>query len=583
MSEAAWRRRFRAARTTLPGWARDDQERLIYASNTGGKWEVYAWDRRRETHRQVTDRPAGTLRGQLDPDGRRICWFDDDRGSEFGRWVVEPFQGGTRETVAPEIGPAYSAGLAIARSFVVLGTSTEAGNAIHLARHGEPPDLLYAHRESAWVSGLSRDETFLCISHSEHGDSRHPALRIVDLTARAVAELWDGPGRGLWAAGWSRVPGDQRLLVHHERRDMPRPLIWDVRRSEVVELEVDLPGEVEASWYPDGSALLLEHDYRGRSELYRYDLASGALERIPVEPGTITEARVRPDGEIWYAWTQSSTPPEVRADGRVLLRPPGDPAPGGVAYSDYMVDGIHIFVAEPPGPRPHPTIFEIHGGPPAHDRDSFSPLVQAWVDHGFAVVLVNYRGSTGYGKTWRDALEGNPGFTELGDIAKVHDWVIRSGIADPKSVILAGRSWGGYLTLLGLSLQPERWALGLAGVPVGDYFAAYEDEMEPLKAFDRSLFGGSPEEIPEVYRARSPITYVERVRVPVLIIAGEHDPRCPIRQIENYVARLRESGKPHEVYRYDAGHGSLVIDEAIRQVEIQIAFAARHMGTRPPQ
>src|SRR3990172_4844843 len=79
MSEAAWRRRFRAARTTLPGWARDDQERLIYASNTGGKWEVYAWDRRRETHRQVTDRPAGTLRGQLDPDGRRICWFDDDR------------------------------------------------------------------------------------------------------------------------------------------------------------------------------------------------------------------------------------------------------------------------------------------------------------------------------------------------------------------------------------------------------------------------------------------------------------------------------------------------------------------------
>ena len=583
MSEAAWRRRFRAARTTLPGWARDDAERLLYASNAGGKWELYAWDRRSETHRQATDRLAGTVRGQLDPDGRRIFWFDDDRGSEFGRWAVEPFAGGTRETLAPEIGPAYSAGLAVARSFVVLGTSTEAGNAIHLVRHGEPPEPLYAHRENAWVSGLSRDETLICISHSEHGDSRHPALRVVDLTGRAVAELWDGPGRGLGAAGWSRVPGDQRLLVQHERQDMPRPLIWDVRLGEVIEVDLDLPGEVEASWYPDGSALLLERDYRGRSELYRYELASGARERIPAEPGTITEARVRPDGEIWYAWTRSSTPPEIRADGRVLLRPAGDPAPGGVAYSDHTVDGIHVFLAEPPGPRPHPTIFEIHGGPPAHDRDAFSPLVQAWVDHGCAVVLVNYRGSTGYGKAWRDALEGNPGFTELEDIAKVHDWVIRSGIADPQRVILAGRSWGGYLTLLGLSLQPERWALGLAGVPVADYLAAYEDEMEPLKAFDRSLFGGSPEEIPEVYRARSPITYVERVGVPMLIIAGEHDPRCPIRQIENYVARLLELGKPHEVYRYDAGHGSLVIDEAVRQVEMQVAFAARHLGTCPPQ
>src|SRR3989337_1501824 len=206
MSEAAWRRRFRAARTTLPGWARDDPERLLYASNTGGKWEVYAWDRRTETHRQVTDRPAGTLRGQLDPEGRQIFWFDDDRGSEFGRWVVELFEDGARELVAPEIGPASSAGLAIARFLVVLGTSTEAGTAIPLARRGEPPELLYAHRESAWVSGLSRDETLLCISHSEHGDSRHPALRIVDLTARAVAQLWDGPGRRLGAAGGARVP-----------------------------------------------------------------------------------------------------------------------------------------------------------------------------------------------------------------------------------------------------------------------------------------------------------------------------------------------------------------------------------------
>src|SRR5207245_66144 len=124
----------------------------------------------------------------------------------------------------------------------------------------------------------------------------------------------------------------------------------------------------------------------------------------------------------------------------------------------------------------------------------------AWVDHGFAVVLVNYRGSSGYGKAWRDAIVGRPGLTELEDLARVHDRLTAQGIVDPARTILSGGSWGGYLTLLGLGVQPERWALG----------------------------------------------------------------------------------KPYEEYRYDAGHGSLVIDEQLKQVTAEIAFAARHLGTQTP-
>jgi dipeptidyl aminopeptidase/acylaminoacyl peptidase len=233
--------------------------------------------------------------------------------------------------------------------------------------------------------------------------------------------------------------------------------------------------------------------------------------------------------------------------------------------------------------RPHPTIFAIHGGPESHDRDTFSPQVQAWVDHGFAVVMVNYRGSSGYGRAWRDALTGNPGLTELADIAKVHARVLTDGIADPARIVLSGASWGGYLTLLGLGKQPALWSLGVAGVPVADYFAAYEDEMEPLKAYDRALFGASPDENPEVYRERNALTFVEDVRVPVMILAGANDPRCPIRQIEIYLDRLTELGKPHEVLKYDAGHGSLRTDERIRQLEAEINFVARNLGTQPAQ
>ena len=104
--------------------------------------------------------------------------------------------------------------------------------------------------------------------------------------------------------------------------------------------------------------------------------------------------------------------------------------------------------------------------------------------------------------------------------------------------------------------------------------------MEGLRAFDRSLFGGSPAEVPERYRESSPLTYLERVRAPVLVLAGENDPRCPIRQIDNYLGRLAELGKPHEVYRYDAGHGSLVVEERITQFAAELAFAMKHLGMR---
>jgi dipeptidyl aminopeptidase/acylaminoacyl peptidase len=110
---------------------------------------------------------------------------------------------------------------------------------------------------------------------------------------------------------------------------------------------------------------------------------------------------------------------------------------------------------------------------------------------------------------------------------------------------------------------------------VADYLTAYADEMEQLRAFDRALFGGSPEQCPQVYRASSPLTYVEAVAAPVLVLAGENDPRCPIRQVDTYLAALAAAGRPHEVSRFDAGHGSLVVDEMLRHAATEVAFARR--------
>ena len=587
-TEAPWRQRFHTTRLGFPSWARDHPDRIVYISNESGKFEVYTWDRRAGARRQLTDRPEGTgfrVPPRLDPSGEHVFWFDDAKGNELGHWRREPFAGGASTALAGDLAPAYSGWLAVGRSVAVLGRSrSDEGSTMYVLQDGAPPRRIYAHPQSAHVADLSRDETLVAIAHSEHGDSRNPAVRVIDLSGEGVAELWDGPGKGLHPHRWSPLAGDPRLLVMHERAGLARPLIFDAATGNDTEIALDLPGETFADWYPDASALLVGHDHRGRVELYRYALATRALDRLDVEPGTIGSARAHPDGDVWYQWSNAATPAEIRSLRHgVLLRPEGE-IPRSVGYTEYDVDGIHGYVARPAGTGagPHPTYFLIHGGPGAHDRDTFSAVVQAWVDHGFAVVLVNYRGSSGYGKAWRDAIVGNPGLTELADIAKVQDWAIASGLADPRRCLFGGGSWGGYLTLLALGTQPERWALGLASVPIGDYVAAYEDEMEPLKKYDAALFGGTPEAPPERYRERNPITYVEGVRVSVLMLVGLNDPRCPARGVDVYEERLRALGKTFETYRYDAGHGSLVVEEQIRQLERQIAFAGKHLGTKAP-
>ncbi|PPK92895.1 dipeptidyl aminopeptidase/acylaminoacyl peptidase [Kineococcus xinjiangensis] len=588
-----WEQRFRAGRIGLPEWAELAPQRTVVEATVGGVLEAHCWDAATGELTQATSRPEGTSHVTIDPAGEWVWWFDDTAGDEHGVWRRQPWGTGPQIPTEDPLGllPAYSAGLALGRTGVVVvgRNDDEYGTRIEVLVPGGSPGLLYEHREDAWVADLSADDALVAIAHSEHGDSRHHALRVLRVEgAGTVAEKWDGPGKGLnpLAFAPARPDGsaDPRLLVLHERRGRGELLVWDVLADTEQEVRLEVPGEVAAAeWTHDGRGLVVLVDHDARTLLHRVDVGTGAAEPIGPTEGSVWAATARPDGDVWLAWSSAAQPTAVRnLAGEVLLRPTGAVAPPSVPVEDVWVDGeggrIHALLRRPEGAvGPLPLVVEAHGGPTHHDTDSFRAYAAAWVDAGCAVVQVNYRGSTGYGSAWRDALEQRVGHTELADIAAVADHLVATGVADPERLVLAGASWGGYLTLLGLGTQPERWALGLAGVPVADYVAAYEDEMEGLKSFDRSLFGGSPADVPEKYRDSSPLTYVGAVRAPVLVLAGENDPRCPIRQIENYLEALRARGAAHEVYRYDAGHGSLVDDERVRQMRVELDFVRRHL------
>lgn len=583
-AEERWQSRFRAPRTTLPIWARQAPHHAIFRSNASGTWEIYAWDRSSGQTRQVTDRPMGTAHAAIDPTGRWIWWFDDTDGDQYGVWTRQPFGGGPDWPVS--MVPTHPCGIALAgNGSAAYGRSSRRGFQIATVTGDDEPTQIYTHNEHASVVDMSLDGSLIAISHSEHSDSRHPCLRVVTRSGETVGDLCDGPGKGVTGIRFNPIAGDRRLLVLHERRGRPEPLVWDPLTGEQREIWLRMPGEISADWYHNGRAILLVHSHRGRTELLKYDLAGGGLTAIPTPHGVIDAAAPRPDGTVEYSWSSAAHPPVIRSSNGHVVMNPGRMPPTSVPLEDIDVEGpagrIHSLVSRPQsGAAPYPTVFLLHGGPAAQDNDSFQPQVGAWVDNGFVVIRVNYRGSSGYGSAWRNALHNDVGHIELADVAAVRDWAVDRGIADPDRLILAGASWGGYLTLLGLGTQPKAWAAGIAVMPIADHAAAYDDESEELRAYHRALLGGTPTEVPERYAASSPITYADMVEAPVLILAGENNPRSPIRQIEKYLETLSDRGHKHDVYRYDAGNGALVVEERIRNMTTQIEFAIKVLEER---
>jgi dipeptidyl aminopeptidase/acylaminoacyl peptidase len=593
-----WELRLRAPTITFPAWSRRAPGRVVVTSDETGSFQVHAWDVAGGQRRPVSDEAVGVIHATVTADGRRAVWFRDESGDESGSWVAAPFEGGEARPLLPGAPAGWPDGIALGRRFVAAVLADRSGFAVYVSEEGGPAKELYRDvdavsigqddysREGFDLSGLSADESLLCVTVAQDGDNIHRKLLALDpSTGEMLAELAD-PGMALYACAWSPLEGDARLAIVHEREDLHRPAIWDVSTGERTDLRIDLPGEVwPIDWYPDARALLVCQLHQGRERLHRLDLGTGGLVEIPHPAGEVFGAGVRPDGGVWVRVAGGDHESRILdQEGEEVLVPEGDRAPGGRPYRSWTFsnpagDTVHGFLVTPPGEGPFPIYMKVHGGPSWLYRDTWQPDVQMLVDHGIAVGIVNYRGSTGYGRRWRDHIIRNIGFPEVEDTVAGLDDLVARGIADPDRALVGGWSWGGYVTLMALGLHPDRWKAGVAGVPVGDYMESYDGSAPSLQAYDRSLIGGVVHDIPEYVRKISPITYVDRVRCPVMFLIGENDTRCVPEQAFNYVDAFRANGGRAEVYSYGTGHSSYVVDEEVAQWRAVLEFVLRHIGS----
>lgn len=233
-------------------------------------------------------------------------------------------------------------------------------------------------------------------------------------------------------------------------------------------------------------------------------------------------------------------------------------------------------VRGPADERP-PVIVATHGGPTGHARPYGDLATLYWTSRGFAVVDVNYRGSAGFGRAYRDALRGRWGIVDVEDVVAAVDHLAAEGMVDGHRAVIRGGSAGGYTTLMALCVT-ETFAAGTSYFGVGDLAALAADTHKFESRYLDGLIGPWPA-AEAIYRDRSPIHRTASLSTPMLILQGDQDAVVPPAQAEAMVAALREKGVPHAYILFEGEqHGFRKADSIVRAREAELAFYGRILG-----
>lgn len=222
----------------------------------------------------------------------------------------------------------------------------------------------------------------------------------------------------------------------------------------------------------------------------------------------------------------------------------------------------------------------VHGGPDAQTLNNFNRNVQYLANQGFFVIAPNYRGSSGYGREFRDANRFDMGGGDLEDVVAAADWLGKTGYVDAKKVAVMGGSYGGYLSMMAVSKAPEHWAAGVPIVPFVNWFTEIENEDPLLRQYDIATMG-DPMKDKARLQERSPINFVDQIKAPLLLLAGGHDPRCPRTEAEQVASAVKKHGGVVELKVYEnEGHGFARLENQIDALTRVAEFLKKYV---PPE
>lgn len=586
-------------------WA-EGGEAIVYGSTQGGSMQLWKQSLTETQAVQLTSFPGPKGNLRVTPDGKQLAYQADVGGRAIhDLFLVGPESGDEPQnlTATPDVNElypnfspdgkwlAFSARQASASNDNILLMDVASG-AIRQLTHESESGVHWA------PAGFSDDGRWLVVNRYDYGMDFGEVFRI-DTTNGELTQL--SPSGTYHFASDVTPDGSSVAVAMETPTGLRQAAVLDVRTRKANVVQPSQWEQKTTDISPDGRFLLFTTNENGREAVYLHDLGQRATRRLSFPngvnsaPGYVASLPTfSPDSRrILFPHTSGTSPVEYwvydinedRAQRVTSLSArPSQALPTTSIINYRSFDGTVIsavlwmpFNLQRDGQAPAVVI--AHGGPTGQVMDVFHPAAIALASRGFVVVAPNFRGSTGYGQAFLRANQYDLGGGDLKDLEAGVDFLVDTGYVDRTRVGIHGGSYGGYMVLMALA-KTDTFAAGVNMFGIVNWRTMWDRGAPQNRRYQAGLVG-EPDTHAEVYDRASPLTYLEGLKAPLLVLHGENDPIVPAHEGRQVVEFLEQRGRQVQARFFEEeGHGFLQPDNQRETLERSVGWFEQHLAPR---
>ena len=581
-----------------------DRQKILVGSNTSGIWNAYAVPVAGGDLEQLTKSTTNSIFPiSYFPADARILYSSDQGGNELSHLYVRTPEGAVTDiTPGAKLSARFVGWAGDDKSFFIATNERDPRffDLYEVKTDGLAKKLVYTNTEGYNLAGVSRDKRYLALVKSYTTSDQDIFLQ--DLQKNTATNITKHTGTVNSSPADFSPDGTKLLFVSDSGREFASLRAYDLidgSKKPVYEQNWDIAG---AGYSKSGKYLIVgvNEDSKGAARvLDAKTLEAVTLPGMPT--GLIRGVEIAPnDSLIAFYASDGSVPPElyVAAIGTAPRRLTNALDPK-MKREDLVVPTVVRFKSydslEVPGVlyKPHqaspeakaPAMVMVHGGPGGQAEVGYFEATQALANRGYVVFDINNRGSSGYGKTFFQMDDRKHGEADLGDVVAAKRMLAGLGYVDTTKIGIIGGSYGGYMTLAALTLQPDAFKVGVDLFGPANWVRTLTNVPPYWESFRAALYQemGDPKTDSARLRRISPLFNADKIKVPLMVLQGANDPRVLKVESDEIVAAARKNGVPVEYVVFpDEGHGFVKKENEIRGYSGILAFLDQHLKGEKP-
>ncbi|GHA74521.1 S9 family peptidase [Pontibacter akesuensis] len=577
-----------------------DNSKILYSSNQTGVFNAFEVPVAGGEPRQLTTSTDNSVYSiSYFPKDERILYSSDKGGDEITHLFVRNTDGTTKDlTPEPKAKATFAGWSHDQNSFFFLSNKRDPRyfDLYEMDLQTMTPKLVMQNEQGFDVVSISRDKKHIGLLKSINTNSNDMYLYNTD--TKQLKKLTNHTEDVKYSPETFTPDNKKLYFLTNEGGEFMELNSYDLSTGNIADVE-------KANWDISNTYFSRDGKYRvtsinndARIEIKVYEAATGKQVQLPNVPtGDITGVNFSDDENLMAFYVNSPTSssnlfvhdfrnekttqltntmnPEINPDDLVKTEV--------IRYKSY--DGLEIpaLLMKPKNASADnkvPAVLWIHGGPGGQTRLNYSPLMQYLVNHGYAVLAVNNRGSSGYGKTFFAADDLKHGDVDLKDCIAAKEYLAATGYVDADKIGIMGGSYGGYMVLAGLAFTPDEFAVGVNLFGVANWLRTLQSIPPYWESFREALYKelGNPETDSAALYNKSPLFFAHQIKKPLMVLQGANDPRVLKVESDEIVEAVKKNNVPVEYVVFDdEGHGFVKKENQIEGYSAILAFLNEHL------